>query len=138
MALPPTNSKTPPRPPSPSPLTSDIEAQIKKDCSLVYSNADLNGTSNVQAGQMTPNVLALPCGTLAKFFPTDSFISVSSQDGSKSYAVTSNDINFKQTRYNFSKYRDFTLTSNGTGNTTTRLNNWTDLTQDRFSIWMVP
>lgn len=133
-----TNSKIPPRTASLSRLNSNIEDRIKQDCSLVYTNSDLNGTANVEAGQLTPNVLALPCGTLAKFFPTDSFVSVSSQDGSKSYAVTAQGINFKQTRYDFSKYRDFAVTSNGTANTTKPLSNWTDLTQDRFSIWMVP
>lgn len=81
---------------------------------------------------LAPNVLAVPCGTLPKYFPTDSFTSVTNKDGSLNYAITTQNISFHQVRYNFSNYRNFSEV-NGT---VSSLANWTDLTQDRISIWL--
>lgn len=98
----------------------------------MYLNKALNGTSNIEAQMLAPNVLAVPCGMLPKFFPTDTFTSVTSKDGSQNYAITTQNISFRQARYNFSNYRNF----NETNGVSVRLSNWTDLTQDRFSIWL--
>lgn len=130
----PTSSKIRPRQVSLSLIISNVTQQIKTDCNSIYSNKDLNGTINFDSSTFPPYQIALPCGILSKYYPTDSFSSISSIDGTINQGINSQNLFGGISRYNFSNFINYTVDSNNKTNT---ISNWTDLSDDRFSNWMV-
>ena len=123
-------------------------ATIESQCDPIQKNIDLNETVNLDSLYLSPDAPALPCGILPKFFPTDRFVSISTNDSVTSYGISNRGILPRRARYNFSNYNNegyrlenSTEVSYSKGNSTkssiVKLDNWTDLSSDLFSSWMV-
>lgn len=93
------------------------------NCGPVVHNSDLESIIDIEALNLLPQNIAMPCGLLPRFYPSDRFTSLESISDGTVYRILRTGVwDFNQ-RYNFT-------------NIDARSNWWINITDFRYPVWM--
>lgn len=93
-----------------------------KKCPKITFNSDIDGVVDIEAMNLLPYNIAVPCGSLPRYFPSDRFTLMESITSGTTYKIYRYGIYDNNDRYNFTIPNDN--------------QSWLNITDYRFSVWM--